>query len=141
MAVTNTPAWPQTPRYAVAGVSTANTNTDGTGTITSLITAGSDGTVITGLYAGATVTVTATSVRFFLSIDAGSTWTYLPHLDSLVEAHTVAATTANDGRVTIIDQSDPAKYMVLPANAVLGFTTAVTVSGGTMNAEAVGADY
>lgn len=141
MAVTNTPAWPQTPRYAVAGVSTANTNTDGTGTITTLITAGSDGTLITGLYAGATATVTATSVRFFLSTDSGSTWTYLPHLDSLVGAHTLAATTANDGRVTIIDQDDPNKAMPLPASAVLGFTTAVTVSSGNMVAEAMGADY
>lgn len=141
MAVTNTPAWPQAPRYAVASVSAANTNTDGSGTITTLITAGSDGTLITGLYAGATATVSATSVRFFLSTDSGSTWTYLPHLDSLVEAHTLAATTANGGRVTVIDQADPDKYMPLPADALLGFTSAVTVSGGNMVAEAMGADY
>ena len=141
MAVTNTPAWPQTPRYAVATVSTANTNTDGSGTITTLITAGSDGTLITGLYAGATATVTDGAVRFFLSTDSGSTWTYLPHLEVLVSAHTLAATTLNEGRATVIDQNDPAKYFPLPAANVLGFTTAVTVSGGNMVAEALGADY
>lgn len=141
MAITNTPAWPQTPRHEVAGVSTANTNTDGTGTITSLFTAGSDGSRITGLYAGATATITATSVRFFVSKDSGSSWTYLPRLDALAPAHTLAATTANGGRTTIIDQSDPNDFFELEGGDVLGFTTAVTVSSGNMVAEAIGADY
>ena len=140
MAVTNTPAWPQTPRYSVGSVATANTATDGSGTITTLITAGSDGTLITGLYAGANATVTASSIRFFLSTDVGSTWTYLPHLDSLIPAHTLAATTANAGKITVIDQDDATKYMFLPADAVLGFTTAVTITG-LIIAEAIGADY
>lgn len=139
MALTNTPAWPQTPRYSVASVASANTATDGSGTITSLITAGNDGMRLSGLYAGANATVTATAVRLFLSTDSGSTWTYLPHLDSVIPAHTLEATTANAGWIAIIDQFEAAQYLDLPANAQLGFTIAVAISGLVI-VEATGAD-
>lgn len=141
MALTNTPAWPQKPRCEAVGVATANTNTDGTGTITPVITAGSDGTRVTGLYAGATATVGDTAVRFFLSKTGGASWTYLPHLDVLVPAHTLTNATANDGRVAAIDQDNAASLFDLPANAMLGVTIAVTVAGGQMIALALGADY
>ncbi|MDF1791438.1 MAG: hypothetical protein P1U88_05975 [Thalassobaculaceae bacterium] len=141
MALTNTPAWPQRPRYEAAGVATANTATDGSGTVTPLITAGSDGTRVTGLYAGATASVSATAVRFFLSHNGGTNWTYLSHLDTLVPAHTMANDTVNSGRVTVVDQGNPSDAFDLPYGDILGFSIAVSVSGGQMIAEALGADY
>lgn len=141
MALTNTPAWPQIPRYDVASVTTANPSTDGSGMITALLTAGSDGTRVTGLYAGATTTVTATAVRFFLSTDGGTSWVNLPRLDALVPDHTISDTTANAGRVAIIDQDEPARFFDLPGSSVLGFAIAVSVAGGEMVIEALGADY
>jgi len=141
MAVTNTPAWPQVPRYAVASIASANAATDGTGTITTLMAAGPNGTRLSGLYAGASATVSDTAVRFFLSSNGGATWTYLPHLERLVAAHTLASTTVNDGRVTVINQHEASQFLDLPADAVLGCAIAVSVSGGAMIAEAIGADY
>ena len=141
MALTNTPAWPQRPRYQTAGVTVANTATDGSGTITPLFAAGMDGTRVTGLYVGASATVTTTAVRFFVSHNGGSNWTYLPHLDALIPAHTLTATTVNGGRVTVLDQNDPAELFDLPPDTVLGFTIAVTIVGGQVIAVAMGADY
>lgn len=141
MALTNTPAWPQMPRYRTAGVTTANSATDGSGTITSLFSAGINGARVTGLYAGATASVTATAVRFFVSHNGGSNWTYLPHLETLIPAHTMSATTVNQGRVTVVDQSDPADLFDLPPDTVLGFTIAVTIGDGQVIAVAMGADY
>lgn len=141
MALTNTPAWPQTPRYEAAGTSVANLNTNGSGTIATAIVAGPNGTRLTGLYVGATATVADTAVRFFLSADGGASWTYLPHLDALVPAHTFDAATVNGGRTAVVDQADPARYLDLPGDARLGFAIAVGVSGGEMIVEALGADY
>ena len=131
MALTTTPAWPQTPKFGFAKVTTANTALDGSGTITTIGEAmGADGGRITGLYAGAQATVTATAVRFFVSIDSGVTWVYVPYLERLIPAHTVASTTLNAGQVTVIDQEDPAVYLDLPAGALLGCTSAVALAGG-----------
>lgn len=141
MALTNTPAWPQGPRYRTAGVTTANSATDGSGTITTVLAAGDNGTRVTGLYAGATASVTATAVRFFVSHNGGTNWTYLPHLETLIPAHTLGATTLNEGRVTVIDQNDPAEMFDMPPDTVLGFTIAVTIGDGQVIAVAMGADY
>ena len=141
MALTNTPAWPQMPRFQTASVATANTATDGSGAVTSLLAAGENGSRITGLYVGATATVTATAVRFFLSHNGGSDWTYLPHLDVVIPAHTLSATTANAGRVTVVDQGDPTDLFDLPPDSVLGFAIAVTLAEGLVIAVAMGADY
>ncbi|MCR9072011.1 MAG: hypothetical protein NXI18_09855 [Alphaproteobacteria bacterium] len=141
MALTNTPAWPQSPRHSVVGVSAPNTATDGSGTIATVISAGSDGTRITGLHVGASATVTATAVRFFISMNGGGSWTYLPRLDVAIPAHSFSDTTSNAGRVMVIDQNDPAQTFDLPGNAVLGVTITLSVTGGKMIVEAMGADY
>ena len=141
MALTNTPAWTQLPHFQTAGVAAANTSTDGTGSIAVVMTAGTNGTRITGLYAGASASVSATVVRFFISHNGGGIWTYLPHLEGLIPAHSLTNTTLNAARVTIIDQSDPADMLELPPEAVLGMTITVTVTGGEVIAAAMGADY
>lgn len=141
MALTNTPVWPQSTRLDVASVTTANTATDGTGTITTLLTAGADGTRVDGLYAGAGATVTATAVRFFVDPDGASGWTYVPDLEGLIPAHTLAATTLNGGQVTIINRGDQTAFFDLPAGAILGFTIAVTISSEAVYVTAWGHDF
>lgn len=56
-----------TPRTAVGQVSTANTNRDGTGTIATIFTAGSNGSRIDDIYIVATGTTTAGVVRLFIN--------------------------------------------------------------------------
>jgi hypothetical protein len=120
----------QTLKHGTAVVTAANTALDGSGTIATLATFGAEGGRLEGLYAGCRATVTATAVRFFVSADGGSTWTYLPHLDSLIPAHTVANTTANAGRVTVVDRASPDDWIGFAANARLGCTIAVALAGG-----------
>lgn len=62
----STPAFAATPRAAVAQVSTANTNRDGTGTIATVFTAGSSGSRIDDIEVTAIVTTTAGVVRIFI---------------------------------------------------------------------------
>lgn len=54
-------------------ISTANTNRDGTGTLGTLTTGTTDGVVVESITITATGTTTAGMIRFFLSIDGGST--------------------------------------------------------------------
>ena len=85
----STPSFTSTPRVGLANVSAANTNRDGTGTITALITGAAAGTKITSISAQAAVTTTAGMVRIFLSTDAGSTWKLFDEL--AIAAATVSA--------------------------------------------------
>ena len=62
-----------TPRTAVGQVSTANTNRDGTGTIATIFTAGSNGSRIDDIYIVATGTTTAGVVRLFVN-DGTTSW-------------------------------------------------------------------
>ncbi len=61
-----TPAFAATPATAVAQISTANTNRDGTGTIATVLTAGASGTRIDQIDITATGTTTAGVVRLFI---------------------------------------------------------------------------
>lgn len=56
-----------TPRSAVGQVSTANTNRDGTGTIATIFTAGTNGSRIDDIVIKATGTTTAGMIRLFLN--------------------------------------------------------------------------
>lgn len=60
------PVFAATQRVALAQVSTANTNRDGTGTLASVIAGGASGTVINSIRIIATGTTTAGVVRLFL---------------------------------------------------------------------------
>lgn len=61
------------PRAAVAQVSTANTNRDGTGTLVTVLSGGANGTRVDDLVVQAVGTTTAGMVRLFLSLDGGTT--------------------------------------------------------------------
>lgn len=62
-----TAQYASTVRTAQAQVSTANTNRNGTGTIVTVFTAGSNGSRIDDIYITATATTTAGVVRLFLN--------------------------------------------------------------------------
>ena len=86
------PAFATTPRLAVAALSAANTNRDGTGTIVTLITGVAAGTRIAEVVVQAAVTTTAGMVRLYLYDGA----TY-----SLFDEVSVAAATASaSGKAT-----------------------------------------
>ena len=112
----STPSFTSTPRVGVANVSAANTNRDGTGTITALITGAAAGTKVTSITAQAAVTTTAGMVRIFLTTDAGSTWRLFDEL--AIAAATVSASVK--GTRTTTTYTD----LVLPdASHRLGCTT------------------
>lgn len=60
------PSWASTPRAAVAAVSTANTNMDGTGTIVDVFTAGSSGSKVNRIAVQATVNPADSVLTVFL---------------------------------------------------------------------------
>ena len=122
MAINNDPVFAKTPKIAAAAVSAANTNLDGTGTVTELLTACADGAIVTSLKAWGTVTSTAKRLNLFVSTDGGTSWTL--HESALMAAYTVANTTVQTA-VTFVDKEVPDAAIVLPANAKLGVTTMV----------------
>lgn len=67
------PNYASTPRNAVAQISAANTNRDGTGTIVTVIAGAANGTRVDDITIVATGTTTAGMVRLFLSLDNGTT--------------------------------------------------------------------
>lgn len=69
------PAYAANPRLVdVVQATTANTNRDGTGTIATLCSGVTAGTRVTAIVAKATGTTTAGSLRFYISVDSGTTW-------------------------------------------------------------------
>ena len=122
MAMTYQPVFAQAPKFNSVALTAANTATDGTGTIATLVTAGADGALVTHLGILSTATSVATAVRLFISLD-GSTWQFIHPV--LMAAFTVATTTAQTPTL-IIDRLNPDAAYRLPANARLGVTEAVS---------------
>lgn len=93
MANTFTAPFAQTPKTATAVTTLAATVTSDTPTNTvELLTAGSDGAILTRLTAMPRATVTAASLVLWISSDNGTTKRMID--SELMAAHTVAATTA-----------------------------------------------
>lgn len=132
MPVTATPIFVQTPRVAVAAISTANTNRDGSGTIGTILTAGANGTQVDHIDITATGATTAGVVRLF--IHNGSTaflWK-----EVLVGAITPSTTVAVFQQT--VDCSAAGNALFLPS----GFSLrASTHNAETFNVAAVGGDY
>ena len=68
-----TSQYASTPKNGSAQIATANTLRDGTGTLGVVYTAGTSGARIDSIIIQATATTTAGMIRFFESIDAGTT--------------------------------------------------------------------
>jgi hypothetical protein len=84
-----TPQYASTPINSAVNIATANALRDGTGTLGTLITAGTNGIRVDDIYIAATGTTTAGTVRMFLS---NGTTNYLIQ-ELIVSAVTVSATT------------------------------------------------
>lgn len=132
MAVTATPIFAQAPRHAVAAISTANTNRDGSGTIVAVFTAGSNGSAIDNIQITATGTTTAGVVRLYKH--NGSTAFLWKEI--LVGAITPSTSVAVFMRR--IDCSRPENACYLPSGWSL---RASTHNAETFNVHAEGADF
>lgn len=133
MTLTAEAAWPQLSRTATAKVATANTATNGSGTITHLVTAHADnGSRVEYLMAGGEQTLATTVVRFFISTDDGVNWVYLPVLDALLEAGTVNTTTVNPTTAMPISRTDPVDFLDLAPGDQLGFAITVAPAAGAV---------
>lgn len=111
-----------TPKNSGAQISTANTSLTGTGTLGTVYTAGASGSRIDSIVIQATGTTTAGMIRFFSSIDAGTTKRLIGEVPVL--ANTPSGTTPA-WQVTLTSQN--ASFMqnglVLQASSILYAST------------------
>lgn len=120
-----------TPRLTTATSSAANTATDGTGTIVSVITGAASGTRVLEVIVKCAATSAAAQVNLFLSSDGGTTW-------RIFDSVTVTAVTQS-ATVGGFEASAVYANLILPSTShVLGFTT--TVAQAT-NVIALGGDF
>ena len=125
------PAFISTPRIGRCSLSTANTATDGTGTITDLITGVAAGTRVLSINVQGTATVVAALVNIFLW--DGTQW-------DLFDQVTITATTGSNtvkGYRLVTAYTD----LVLPSTSYkLGATISVAPTTGTVRVAAFGGD-
>lgn len=125
------PAFISTPRIGRCSLSTANTATDGTGTITDLITGVAAGTRVLSVNVQGTATTVAALVNLFLW--DGTQW-------DLFDQVTITATTGSNtvkGYRLVTAYTD----LVLPsASYKLGATITVAPTTGTVRVAAFGGD-
>jgi hypothetical protein len=125
------PAFISTPRIGRCSLSTANTATDGTGTITDLITGVAAGTRVLSINVQGTATTVAALVNIFLW--DGTQW-------DLFDQVTITATTGSNtvkGYRLVTAYTD----LVLPSTShKLGATISVAPTTGTVRVAAFGGD-
>lgn len=120
--MSTTANYASTPKNTGAAISTANTARDGTGTSGTVYTAGASGSRIDSIIIQATNTTTAGMIRFFISIDAGTTKRLIGEVPVL--AITAAATTPVFQTVlTSQNSAFMQNGLVLQANAILYAST------------------
>ena len=125
------PAFISTARIGRASLSTANTATDGTGTITDLITGVAAGTRVLEIVTQATAVTVSALVNLFLW--DGTNWDLF---DQVLIATASGSTTVKSTRVSTAYQN-----LVLPnATAKLGCTLTVAPTSGTVRVIALGGD-
>lgn len=98
-------------------ISTANTNRDGTGTLGTLVTGTTGGVVIEQITVTATGTTTAGMIRFFLSIDGGTSKRLI------YEAQVTAQTPSASARAFTTDVSPLIGLVLLTTNTILYVST------------------
>lgn len=113
MAVTATPIFVQTPKSWVASLATANTGRDGSGTVVTVVTAGTNGSKIDHIDIAAYGTTTAGVIRLYIS--DGSTVALWKEI--LVTAVTPSTTIAVWSYS--VDCSQPQNSLVLTASTYL----------------------
>lgn len=125
------PAFAATPKIGAATVSTANTNRDGTGTIATVITAGSSGTQIREVVLKATGDPADSVVTLFLY--DGSTYSLFDEVDL---GDPAAASTTVTGYRTSVRYDN----LFLPSGWSLRAAITVALTSGVINVIALGAD-
>lgn len=125
------PAFISVPRIGRASLSTANTATDGTGTITDLLTGVSAGTRILEIVTQGTATTVSGLVNLFLW--DGTNWDLF---DQVTITAVTGSSTTKGNRVSTAYQN-----LVLPsATAKIGCTITVAPTSGTVRVIALGGD-
>lgn len=117
----SSPQFASTPKIATADTGTvANTNLNGSGTITHLLTMGASGGRIDTLYCVPTgSTSTATALRFFVSPTGSTTAFKLVHEETLpINTLTVAAAS-----IPVIWRAN----LIMPASSTMGITIGNTL--------------
>ena len=126
MANTFTAPFAQVPKTATAVCTAVATLTDTPSNTVLLVTAGSDGAILTRLTAIPRATVTASSLVLFISKDGGSTQRLID--SELMTAYTMATTTAVPE--TIFTRYDETTPLRLEAGDRLYVGSQVALAGG-----------
>lgn len=124
------PAFISVPRIGRALLSTANTATDGTGTIVDLLQGVTAGTRILEIVTQGTNTTVASLVNLFLW--NGTTWDLFDQVQILAAT---GSNTVKGNRVSIAYQN-----LVLPSAAKLGCAITVAPTSGSIRVTALGGD-
>lgn len=125
------PSFASTPRLAVGSVSTANTNRDGTGTIVTVLTAGSSGTLITQITVQATSDPADGVLTVFLH-DGTTAWLF-----DEIDYENPAAASAT---VSAYRASRTYTNLVIPSGWSVRAATTVALTAGVFNVFVHGAD-
>jgi len=127
MALTFTAPFAQTPKTATAVATAAGTfDTDTPTNTVLLLTAGTDGCIVTSLAAMPRATATASKLMLFLSKDSGTTKRFIDSV--LMAAYTSNNTTATP--VTVFTTVNEATPMRLEAGDQLYVSSAVALASG-----------
>lgn len=123
-----------TPNLGIAAISTANTNRDGTGTIGTVLTAGTSGSRIDAVMVKATGTTTAGMIRLFVH---NGTTAYL-----LNEIPVLANTPSSTAPAWEVQMNASTMSQLFPIILPTGFSLrASTNNAETFNVLAVGGDF
>lgn len=130
MSANTIPRYPEAPQVWQVQVSTANANRDGTtGTYGTLLTGGTNGTLVEMIRYQASVTTTAGAIRLF--IDDGANVRMIHEM--IVTAVTVGAAVAGDS-----DEWVPTKPLVIPSGWIIKVSTE---NAEAINVFAFGGEY
>lgn len=122
MAVSNDPIFAQTPKTAAVAFAAASQSTQmdpGSVSPTTLITAGSNGSLVTSIVVHAEETQTAEKHVLWIRLLGAGNW--YP-VKSVVMAAYTQATTDAQGSITVVDKRDPNEAIRMTATDVLGVT-------------------
>lgn len=128
------PSYAATPRCAIAQVSVANTNLNGTGTIATVFTAGSNGSRVDAIDLKATVTTTAGMVRLFINDGTNSRL--------LTEVPVLAVTPSATQPAWEAQLNQNGLNQIFPVILPNGYSLrASTENAETINVVAIGGDF
>ena len=129
MALSNIAVFPQTPKTAGIKFDTSSQSTEmspETVSPTTLLTAGTDGALVTSIRYFGEVTVTAQKVVLWIQPGGAGNWYIVD--EQLQAAYTMATTTAQTA-VTFVDKAVPEESIRLAASDKLGVTHHVDLQG------------